>query len=140
MVEDKRQTTIYLLKDVFNYCKENKINLSEWVNTEFTKQYLSLTSKQEELARLQKEITEIKERVETQNKLLTSREIRYICQVKARQREGKDLTSMWRWFNTEYNRKLSFAEFEELVEFYERQAVKRVEEAMKNVNARKDRK
>lgn len=126
----KEQTTVYLFKEVKVFAKKFKINLSEWVNTEFCKQFLSLDSKKKQRDLLDAEIKAVEERLDVMDKSLTAREQRYICQVMPRIREGKELTSMWRWFNNEYGREFTIDQFQALVQFYEKQAVQRVKHAI----------
>ena len=99
----KKSTCVYINNEIIEYCKKFKINLSEWINTEFTKKNLNIQSKMAKIQQLQVEIDQIKERTDIINKSLTQRELRYICQVTARIKEGKNISALWRRFNIEYN-------------------------------------
>ena len=136
---EKKITTVHIDKKVLDFAKKYKVNLSEWLNDEFTKQHLSLEAKKKALKKLEKEIKQIEARTEILSKALTQRELRYICQVTPRLKEGKNITAMWRRFNVEYNRKYTFNEFQALVSFYEKQAIERVRRAMINKKNEKQR-
>ena len=134
--EKKSITTIYILDIVKEFCKKNKLNLSEEINSLFVEKYLSIKSKVDKLElikeeeRLITEIKQIKERHEVISKNLTTEEKRYISQVNERIRKGFELKSIHSWFNKEFNRAIDLTEFKELVHFYEEQSQKRVEIAL----------
>ena len=134
---EKSRTTLFLENEIRDHARENKVNLSEFLNQEYRSKYLSLQAKVDRLADLQEEakalaseIQHDQERSEAMKLQLTDRERRYLATVMPRRREGKDMAAMWRFFNQEHGRGFTFAEFEELVRLYEEQAEKRAAYAM----------
>ena len=130
----KKKTCLLLQQDIITFCRKNKINLSEWVNVEFTQYYLSLEKKKQQIETLQNEIKQIEARADVLNKELTSREIRYIYQVTPRRKEGKKMPALLAFFNNEYHRNLTLSEFEAIVNFYEKAAINRIKAAMERKN------
>jgi len=144
---EKKITTVYIEKEIREHAKTFKISLTDFINLEYRRKYLSLESKMQRLQKLDvekedllKEIRELRERLENAKIELTVAEQRNLSTVKVRQRKGMEISSMWRFFNSEYNRNFTLVEFEQLVNLYESQCQKRVEEAMyekKNPRRRK---
>lgn len=129
----KKVTTLYLDTEVCEHAKEFKINLSEFVNTEYRNKFLSLAAKEAELAKkrdeilvLEQEVLSIRERMEGLMVALTESEKRFVSTVMPRLRDGKELSAMHRAFNADFSRSFSLHEFEQLVRVYERQAEKRL--------------
>lgn len=141
---NRKVTSLNIDKDVLEFCRDNKINLSEWVSTEFSKKFLGMDSKIKRLKEIEKEKTQllyeielIKERQDSVSKQLTQNEIRYICTVKAKLRSGCDFNSIKNFFNDEYHRNLSLDEFRSLVKFHEDQMEKRTQYAIEKINSKK---
>lgn len=129
---EKSRTTLFIENEVRKHAHDNKVNLSEFVNREYRSKYLSINAKEERLAEFQRkqrelaeEIERDKERAETTKRQLTHAELRYLSTVIPRRREGKEMAAMWRFFNREFERTYTFAEFEALVRLYEGQAERR---------------
>jgi len=115
---ERKRTTFYIDSDIIKFCKENKINMSEWFSTEFKNKFFGVNAKVIELeqikqreAEIKKEIQEIKERVSSQKLQLTDREKRFIYSIPERLKTGKDLKAIHNFFNYEYNRNLPFDDF-----------------------------
>lgn len=131
---DKKRTTIYLREDVDEHRKENKINLSDWVNLTYAKHFLSEESLQIKIASLMKEVEDakaelvaVKRRAEIYLQSFTDAENRYLSTVMERYRDGKEPRAMMRAFNSEFKRNLTFNEFWAMVQRKERQIERRLE-------------
>lgn len=140
MKEAKKVTTLNLREDVTTYARQNKINLSEWVNSKFHSEFLSgpailarIQQHKDEIVKEEAKLASIKNRRDEVAKSLTNREIRYITSVKARQTKGFKLEAMHQYFNEEFHRNISPDEFKELVNFYEKAADERVERVANKV-------
>ena len=136
---EKKITTIYVSPDILEYCKDNKISLSEWVDTEFSYKFLSVGSKYKEIENAKNRIEELTQEIEGIKarradlaKGLTTRELRFIGTVKPLLRQGFELNAIKNRFNEEHKRNFSLDEFRALVEFYEEQLKSRVEHALRN--------
>jgi hypothetical protein len=132
----KVHTTLSLSKDILDYCKENKIVLSHWVEKEFSDKFLNIESKQKELEGIEKRAEEIKKeialinaRVNVLRESITDNEKRYLCTVNLRAKEGYLIPSMLTFFNREFKRNFTLPEFKNLAEIYE----KKTDQIIKNV-------
>lgn len=131
---DKKITTMYINKDIWSFCKKNKMNLSDWVNTEFTHQYLGLEAKKEEIKKidirkevLSGEIGEMEKTLKTVSISLTDKEIRFIATVKPLVSKGCDHLAIHKRFNQENKREFTFPEFKDLVQLHEDHHQRRLE-------------
>lgn len=142
--KDKSITTVYIEKRIRDYCKKNKIVLSDWINSIFTNQFLNVDSKLKEIQEIEarkqkllKEIEDIKERTESLSRNLSTREVRDIETIKARIDKGANHHAILRQFNTVHNRTFTMEEFKELVNIHEikqeRRLKFRTEKIKKNV-------
>lgn len=130
----KVRTTVYLDEDIVNHARENKINISQWLNAKYTDTYLSISTKMQELdahkkacEKLELEIAKIKQRQTDLKTSLTWHEQRFIAKVIPMIRDGYDYKSLHERFCNEHNRTMDFSEFRALVEFYESQHAVRAE-------------
>jgi len=135
--QSKKRTTVYLMPEVVEFCKTNKINFSAWAEKEFYEKFLGINSKVEELKALEqqktkllKEIEEIKARRLDLSKSLTDNERRFIYSVKPMTGQGYQIIALKNRFNFENHRALTLDEFRALVDLYEDQAQKRLEYAI----------
>lgn len=142
--EDKVVRSIYISKEINKFCKRNSINLSDWVNIEFAKKFLSMDSKYRELEAiykrrdiLTKEIEDGKERRMSLKANLTQNERRFIYTVTPKLRKGFKLTAMRNFFNQEYGKRLTLDEFRSLVDLYEGKAEERLKHVLKSKLLRK---
>lgn len=123
---EKKITTVYIDKDILEHRSKFKICLSEWINKNYREHFLSLKSKVDQLEEihgrmldLKDEIAVLRERTEIVERGLTISERRFLSTVRSLLREGKEITHIWRRFNSEFNRCFTFDEFASLVDFYE---------------------
>jgi hypothetical protein len=140
---DKKITTIYVNKDIKEFCKDNKINLSDWINTEFTDKFLSagfkvklIEEKSREIEKLKEEVKQIRERRDELKTTLSEREIKGICSCVARRSKGFNLNSMCNFFNDEYKRTFTIDEFVGLLDLYDTKAKERTAYAMNKCKRR----
>lgn len=122
IVQKQQITTVYVNKEIKTFCKQNKINLSKWINQTFIKQYLSIESKINLINLKYKEIEEIKVEVKQikQNclealKTLTIREKQYIQTVPKRLTKGANMNSIKDCFNNTFKRNLSLEQFQQII-------------------------
>jgi hypothetical protein len=142
MVEkDKKITTINVYVEILNYCKKNKLSLSEWVNTEFKNKYISVRAKVAELEKLEhrkeeliKEIKEIKDRNETMKISITTREMRFLETIGSRLEKGAEWKYIKNCYNNEHNRDLSIEELQFLYKSHKNKIKNRLEMALKKHN------
>jgi len=130
----KQITTINLRTDIKKYCQDNKINLSEWINTEFYAKFLSanariknITNLKNQIEKEEKILKQIKERQDAIQKSLTNREIRYITSIKARENKGFKIKEMLKFYNYEFKRNITQEELTELINLYEKAAEDRIQ-------------
>ena len=123
----KSITTIYLDNDIVRFCRDNHINLSEWVNREFIKQFMSLDTKVKELDEtckkvesLKEEINTIRARAEQLSRNFTTREIQFLRSVTLMLKEGRNINALWKRFILDFNRKIQLIEFTHLVKLYKK--------------------
>ena len=122
LTEDRVITTIYIKKDVRDYCKEYGIKLSEWVDETFTEKFLSMDSKIDQLKehtkitnRLREEIRQIKERKLQLQNTLSSPELNFINKVPEKIEGGFNIVAIKNQFNYRFKKKLSLDEFRTLI-------------------------
>lgn len=142
---DKKITTIYIRKDVLEFCKANKVNLSQWINVEFFDKFLSIKAKQAELEaigqrreKVMNEVKEIKKRLSELSESLTDREKRYISTVIPNLKKG---SATWEgalaYFNNEFKRNSTLEDFKSVVDLYETQARTRLDYALSKLAQKK---
>lgn len=118
-------TTINLKSDVYQFIRENKINLTAWIDQQFRKEFLSVDQ-------LQREITFYSEKLEEKKQLLrdqinrntelrtelSSREISFMQRAIFRINNGFSPEKILQQFNTDFGRNYSFEDFSGLLNFY----------------------
>ena len=126
-MEEKIRSTIYIHKSVYDHSKKFKINISEFLNTEYSKKHLNKELLEKELEEHKAAILEIndslvkfEERQDYVKKSLTDREHRFLATVKPRLRKGFELKAIIRSFNQDFNREFSEIEFKQILADYER--------------------
>ena len=93
---ETKQTSMNIRKDILNFCKEHKLNLSNWVNETFSEEFFGLQAKVKELDKttirmeeLRQDIKRIKSAFDKEKQKLTPNEITFIKSVKAKQSKGQ---------------------------------------------------
>jgi hypothetical protein len=124
-MEKTKQTSLNIEIDILNFCKENKIVLSQWVNKKFSDEFFGLNSKikrleeiKQEEYKLKKQIELIKSRTQDINSNLTTREIRFLQSVELKRKQGFEMKAMHNLFTNDY-RNISFDDFISLAKKYE---------------------
>jgi len=132
-MQEKIRTTIYLDKDIKDFCKSHKLNLSDWVNNKIRNEFLGLDSKTKELEQikrreeeLKEEIKLIKERTSNLCTDLTQTEKRFLYNVPERLKRGFDLKAIHNLFNHDFNRNYTYDEFVALYQSHEKMARERL--------------
>lgn len=141
---EKARTTIYLDKEVHDFCKDNKINISEYLNNKIREDFLDINSKVRELEQiknreeeLKEEIQQMRERAASLTNELTTREKRFIYSIPEKLKQGYEFKAMFRLFNNENNRNYTYDEFVQLYRAHEKVARERLAEVSKKNNKKK---
>jgi hypothetical protein len=141
---EKIRTTIYLNKDIVEFCKQHKINKSDWFETNFRDSFFGINSKvkrleeiKQEEERIKAEIKIAKERSENLALQLTDSEKRYFYSVPEKLKNGADLKSVHNFFNYEFKRSFDFDCFLMLYKKHEKVSQDRYEYALQKLKDKK---
>lgn len=104
------------------FTKDYKFNASEWVNTKFKEEFMSVTGKEAQIAEhqaailaLESDIVATRTRMEALKNRLSKAEVRFLLAVQEKVRDGKTLTGLAWKFNDEFKRNFTQNEFEQTV-------------------------
>ena len=122
----KKISTVYVETAISDYCKENNINLSVWLNNKFSDEFLNIEAKKKELGELQQKIAKISQDLVDFAKNnacfprnLTKNQENYLRKVPKKVKEGYDIFAMNKYFNETYDVNYSVKEFKNLVKQFE---------------------
>lgn len=115
-MENKVNTSIYITQEIRDFCKDNHINLSKWIDSRFSEEFLTISALQKKIDYYQLEARTAEKQLHDRMRL-SKEEVEEIKQM-PRNFEQHNKQEVIKYFNRKFNKNYSPAEIETFIRIH----------------------